>query len=78
MNKISMNNFIAAHPQTFKASTGNPSDIELVTQRKEKPDFNINQELANRTFIRPLPPKGHLVKGSILRAPMDFFQNIKL
>ena len=69
--------FKLVNPQTFKAGVGKASDIELVTTRKEKPKFDINQEIANRTFIRPLPPKGHIVKNSIVSAPLNFVQDVK-
>ena len=50
--------------------------IEIVTRRKAKPNFDINQELANRTFIKPLPPKGHLVKDGIMAAPAVFVKDM--
>ena len=43
---------------------------------KPKPDFNIQQELNNRTFIKPLKGKGKLVSGNILYAPVDTFRDI--
>ena len=76
-----MDNFIANNRRnTFgTAQNGNSSqsEIELVTTRKAKPDFDINRELANRTFIRPLPPKGHIVKSNLLSAPMNFMQEVR-
>lgn len=50
--------------------------IEIVTRRKAKPNFDINRELANRTFIKPLPPKGHLVKDGIMAAPAVFVKDM--
>ena len=64
-------------PQTFKSGTSSVSDIELVTTRKEKPEFDINQEITNRTFIRPLPPKGHIVRNNLASAPLNLVQDIK-
>ena len=37
--------------------------------QKPKPDFDIEQELNNRTFIKPLPSKGRLLNGNIFNAP---------
>ncbi len=51
-------------------------EIEVITRRKAKPNFDINRELANRTFIRPLPPKGHIVKDNIMAAPAVFVQDM--
>ena len=62
-------------PQTFKSGTSSVSDIELVTTRKEKPEFDINQEITNRTFIRPLPPKGHIVRTNLASAPLNLVQD---
>ena len=61
----------------FLAHAAKAADIEIVTTRKEKPEFDIKREINNRTFIRPLPPKGHIVKSSILRAPLNCFEDLK-
>ena len=37
--------------------------------QKPKPDFDIERELNNRTFIKPLPSKGRLLNGNIFNAP---------
>ncbi len=59
--------------KTLPQNSQKPSDnIEIVTRRKAKPDFDINRELANRTFIRPLPPKGHIINDNIWAAPAAF------
>lgn len=63
-----------ALPQNKMQNSG--EDIEVVTIRKAKPNFDINRELANRTFIRPLPPKGHIVKDGIMSAPAVFVQDM--
>ncbi len=44
-------------------------DVEIINVKKAKPNFDINRELANRTFIKPLPGKGHLVKNRITDVP---------
>lgn len=46
------------------------------TSTKPKPDFNIQNELNNRTFIKPLKGKGKLLSGNILYAPVDTFRDI--
>jgi len=73
----SIQNFIDGRPFIGTSAASNVEDVELVTRRKEKPDFDVNREIANRTFIRPLPPKGHIVNDSILSAPLNFVQDIK-
>lgn len=56
-------------------------DVEIVNIKKVKPNFDINRELANRTFIKPLPGRGHLVKNKITDLPAvwvkDFAYDIK-
>ena len=42
--------------------------IEIVTRRKAKPNFDINRELANRTFIKPLPPSRNCNSQYILES----------
>lgn len=37
--------------------------------KKPMPDFDIQKELDNRTFIKPLEGKGRLLKGNIFNAP---------
>lgn len=37
--------------------------------QKPKPNFDIEQELNNRTFIKPLPGKGRLLNDNIFNAP---------
>lgn len=39
--------------------------------KKPMPEFNIKDELDNRTFIKPLPGKGRLVKSNIFYAPVS-------
>lgn len=51
------------------------ADVEIVNVKKHKPDFDINRELANRTFIKPLPSKAHLVKSRIFDAPAIFVKD---
>lgn len=39
--------------------------------KKPMPEFSIKNELDNRTFIKPLPGKGRLVKNNIFYAPIN-------
>ena len=40
-------------------------------------DFDIHKELANRTFIKPLPSNGELVRNSIFDTPSELFKDYK-
>lgn len=51
------------------------NDVELIHVKREKPDFDIHRELANRTFIKPLPARAHLVKNRIFDAPAVFVKD---
>ena len=42
---------------------------------KPKPAFSIENELDNRTFIKPLRPKGRLVKNNIFYAPVNMLKD---
>ncbi len=44
--------------------------------KKPMPDFDIQKELDNRTFIKPLTGKGRLINGNIFNAPLLFAQDI--
>lgn len=63
-------NYIAAKPVT----TSQPAVVK--TDAKPKPDFDIQHELHNRNFLKPLRGKGRLVSGNILLAPKQKFDNI--
>lgn len=45
--------------------------------KKPAPEFNIQNELDNRAFIKPLKGKGKLVNGNILNAPLMLVRDIK-
>lgn len=53
---------VRPQPQPIKAK-------ENVPTQKPKPNFDIEQELNNRTFIKPLKGKGRLLNGNIFNAP---------
>ena len=46
------------------------------TPKKPMPDFDIQRELDNRTFIKPLEGKGRLLKGNIFNAPAILVKDI--
>ncbi len=72
-----INNFKLTGKPSFSSDDPiKPDEIEIVTRRKVKPDFDIHRELANRTFIQPLPPKGHIIKNSITSAPQYFVDDV--
>ena len=48
----------------------------LQTPQKPKPDFDIQKELDNRTFIKPLEGKGRLLKNNIFNAPAIMVKDI--
>ena len=77
MKTNSIEQFKMGNQQYFLSAPNKSADIEIITTRKEKPAFDIHREITNRTFIRPLPPKGHIVESSILSAPGDFVDDIK-
>lgn len=56
-------------------------DVEIVNVQKHKPKFDINRELANRTFIKPLQGQGHLIHNRITDLPAvmvkDFAYDMK-
>lgn len=45
------------------------------TPQKPKPDFDIQRELDNRTFIKPLRGKGRLKSGNIFMSPKYAFDD---
>ena len=45
------------------------------TPAKPKPDFDIQRELDNRTFIKPLKGKGKLKSGNIFMSPKYMFDD---
>lgn len=53
---------VRPQPQPIKAK-------ENIPTQKPKPNFDIEQELNNRTFIKPLKGKGRLLNGNIFNAP---------
>ncbi len=79
-----MVNMINSYIQNYNRNPqpkANSQDVEIVNVKRAKPNFDINRELANRTFIKPLPGRGHLVKNRITDMPAvlvkDFAYDIK-
>lgn len=62
-------NYIASRPTVTQPAVVS-NDV------KPKPDFDINRELHNRNFLKPLKGKGKLVSGNILLAPKQKIDNI--
>lgn len=49
--------------------------VQQQTSKKPMPNFDIQRELDNRTFIKPLHGKGRLLTGNILASPKYTFDN---
>lgn len=56
--------------QNFILNQSGPAP-KIETPKKPMPEFNIKHELDNRTFIKPLPGNGRLVKSNIFYAPVS-------
>lgn len=61
-----IHNYIASG-SSLKPTSGNQKAQE--SSKKPMPHFDIEHELNNRTFIKPLEGKGHLINGSIFNMP---------
>lgn len=62
-------NYIASKPLSgYKAQKKEQTTI-VNSPKKPMPNFDIQHELDNRTFIKPLKGKGRLVSGNIFNAP---------
>lgn len=81
-----MPNMIQSYVQNFNTRPqtqpqSQPQKVEIVNVKKAKPNFDIHRELANRTFIKPLPGQGRLVKNGITDIPAvlvkDWAYNLK-
>ena len=55
----------------------NSTNLQQYNSDNAKKNFDVNKELLNRTFIKPLPSNGHLVKNTIFDYPAEFFKDIK-
>lgn len=69
-------NLIQDYIHQYKTRQQNKEpEVKVITPKKAKPDFDINRELANRTFIKPLKGQGHIVKSNIFTAPAIFLKD---
>lgn len=55
----------------------NSTNLQQYNSDNAKKNFDVNKELLNRTFIKPLPSNGHLVRNTIFDYPAEFFKDIK-
>ena len=55
----------------------NTQPIQQYRADNVKKNFDVNKELSNRTFIKPLPSNGHLVRNSLFDLPSEIFRDIK-
>ena len=63
-------NYIASKPLGgYKAQQQHTQTTIVNSPKKPMPNFDIQHELDNRTFIKPLKGKGKLVSGNIFNAP---------
>lgn len=51
--------------------------VQQYNSDKAVKDFDVNRELSNRTFIKPLPSNGKLVKNTIFDMPSELFKDAK-
>lgn len=51
--------------------------VQQYNSEKAVKDFDVNKELTNRTFIKPLPSNGTLVRNTIFDMPSEFFKDMK-
>ena len=55
----------------------NPDSSRQYNSDKAVKDFDVHKELANRTFIKPLPSNGKLVSSSLFDMPSVLWKDIK-
>lgn len=67
MNTNLINNYI-------KVQNGSQVQPKTESPKKPMPEFSIKNELDNKTFIKPLPGKGRLIKGNIFYAPVNMIK----
>lgn len=64
-----MSSLIQNYVATQKNSYNTTVKPQVEAPKKPKPDFDIERELNNRTFIKPLEGEGKLLNGNIFNAP---------
>ncbi len=55
----------------------NNSTVRQYNSDRAAKDFDINKELSNRTFIKPLPGNGKLLKPSLFDMPSEVAKDLK-
>lgn len=55
---------------------GSPAAKQYNSDKAAK-DFDVHKELNNRTFIKPLPSNGKLVRNNLFDIPAEFFKDVK-
>jgi len=55
----------------------NTQAVQQYHSDNARKNFDVKKELSNRTFIKPLPSNGHLVKNSLFDYPSELFRVIK-
>ena len=55
---------------------GNPLAKQYNNDKTVK-EFDVKKELNNRTFIKPLPSNGKLVRNTLFDMPAEFFKDVK-
>lgn len=55
----------------------NTQAIQQYHSDNARRNFDVKKELTNRTFIKPLPSNGHLVRNSLFDIPSEIFKDIK-
>lgn len=69
-------NYIASKPLGgYKDQQKNKQTTIVNSPKKPMPNFDIQHELNNRTFIKPLKGKGRLISGNIFNAPALMVQD---
>lgn len=51
--------------------------VQQYNSDKAVKDFDVQKELRTRTFIKPLPSNGKLVRNNIFDVPAEYFKDIK-
>lgn len=55
----------------------NVTTLQQYNSDNAKKNFDVNKELANRTFIKPLPSNGYLVRNNIFDYPAELFKDVR-
>ena len=53
----------------IQSYVANPPAMQQYNSDKVVKNFDVQKELSNRTFIKPLPSNGHLVKTGFFDIP---------